>query len=277
MKIFQRNKIIALSYALFLITLSQCGNDKVKDNAEQDQAPENQFWASSTTNIHQPVYTPGFGPYHAYSPLFMTPPPPQVAYSNLIPPSPVYLPSEKKIKRNVKVMSYPQHLSNPMNYFSMPKTYNPYFGTQHPVNMNHPFNLLHGPAPFPNYLSGGAGMQMGSAPISPQLNYQQPFYGAANIGMGPIMNPMANQFGQMGYGTGNGQYYDVYSTAYDEKGTQGPYNEIPNAGPRKLLGLMNKKPHQSSSISNRKHANKGLKSINSLGSAKLPNEQKNII
>lgn len=231
----------------------QALNDGKKGSKENQQEKDEEVWATSKTNIHQPVYTPGFGPYHAYSPLFLTPPPPQVAVSNLIPPSPVFLPSQRKIKKQINVVNYPQHLDNPTNYFSMPRIYNPFFGSQHPMNLNHPFNFLHGPAPFPsygspNYVPGfaslaelpssmGIGMQNTSSngQNSESLSQGSPAAFQPFNGQFQGINSMAAPMQQFGFSNANTLGYDPFKTDFGEGGAQSPYNMIPGAGGSRLL------------------------------------------
>jgi len=230
----------------------------------RDVKADEDVWALSKTNIHQPVYTPGFGSYHAYSPLFLTPPPPQVAVSNLIPPSPVFMPSERKIKKQINVVNYPQHLDNPMNFFSMPRMYNPYFGTQHPINMNHPFNFMHGPVPFPsygtpNYVPGFASlatMPTGVAAGIPNSMYNLPGNEPSYTSNDTLLqktntqvqavNRMAAQMQQLGFNNANTQGFNPFLSEYGEGGRDSPYNMIPGMDNSRLLrdnviGLMGRK------------------------------------
>lgn len=257
MTISSKSRFLSLAVIFGVLSNSLSASKNQESHKINRKLAKKNYWSTATTNIHQPVYTPGFGPYHAYSPMFLVPPPPQVAFSNLIAPTQVFNPTEKPIKRKVSVINYPQHLDNPTNFYSHPRSYNPFFGNQHPVNMNHPYNFLHGPAPFPsygqpNYFPGFAGLAgvsgpgasqaafpgqaINQAPQEAQANNQAPQGIAANqqmamAGRVNVVNPMASPFGLTGFSNNQNDAFNPFMEAFNANGFRSVYNE-----PERQLG-----------------------------------------
>jgi hypothetical protein len=148
---------------IFILLLVLSGQLGIKFGAPStpgtSSAHPNEIYAERIINIHQPVYQPGYGNFQTVKPMFMTPPPPVIMENKILQPSPVYNAKEIRISKKAKVISYPMHKPNQFNYYQFPRTYNPYFGKEAPVNAYHPFNMLYGPLPYTPV--GGYGLPFG--------------------------------------------------------------------------------------------------------------------
>lgn len=141
--------VLSLRFSLLLITLS------APIFCEQRRGPPHsingdkiKLYAERVINVHQPVYQPGYGNFNYIKPLHLTPAPPVVMENTIAEPTPIYNSREVKIKNRFNIIDYPMQFSNPFNYYSNARAYNPYAGPTNPMNVNHPMNMLYGPLPY---------------------------------------------------------------------------------------------------------------------------------
>lgn len=240
-------------------------------------------YASTTMNVYQPLNMPPYTQSIQTNAMFMTPPPPQVYVSSLIPTTPFYTNEERPITTKVNIMDYAQQLDNPFNYYSMNRSYNPYLGPSNPANPTNPFNMLYGSSPFavasgfgrpPTSGLGGAGQSAGQyvpnnfSMAAPQGGFMggNQFGMGMNMGMGgmnvnmgmgmgggPVGMPGMNMPG-MGGGVPGMQNYNVFADSAGPFGHLSNYNVARKLKNKKTVPRKNEKSETQELISQEKQA-----------------------
>lgn len=147
-RLFRQTFFIWLALTAAVRTTRDSSSSGLADAQSVEHEAPNEIYAQRVMNIHQPVYQPGYGNFQMVKPMFLTPPPPAIEENLILKPSPIHNSKEIRIATKTKVMTYPMQFANQFNYYSFPRTYNPYFGKEAPANVFHPFNMLYGPQQY---------------------------------------------------------------------------------------------------------------------------------
>lgn len=232
--------------------------DYIKSDSEDRELKDEKFYSQRIVNIHQPVYSPGYGNYHQINPLFITPPPPVVLTNSIIRPSPIYNSREVPIKNKINVMSYPNQFPNMFNYYNFQRPVAPYFGQDASINPYHPYNLAYGSAPFtpvpafglpfgpagqlPRIMSQSESKNsrrmnilrrnLGFQTINPQENNQNVSIRPAETLQNNENNSPYTNIGQispegLGYNNLFGTEFDPFTAQHGPFGNMSPYNVQP--------------------------------------------------
>ena len=121
----------------------------VADNQALDRKLPDQYIATNHIYIQQPNQKTGQPEYARYGPPFRIPGNPLTGSPEMLPPNPLTaIVGQTPLHTNYQVINYPYTATTPLNLFSYPRVYTPYFSPQHPFNLHHPFNHVYGMHPY---------------------------------------------------------------------------------------------------------------------------------